>query len=92
MFQPLIAKFSLKGLLAILMVGGSLGLIGMLGSGVVPKDNHDFFEMALSAWITLTTLAVKRVFDGTDSSDQKNQTIDNLTSAVHTAMKLPAAE
>jgi hypothetical protein len=64
----------------------------MLGSGTIPEANRDFFNFALGAWVSWAGMAVKRVLDGSDSSDQKNQAISDLSSAVVTAQAQPAAE
>lgn len=92
MLQPLIAKITLKGLLALILVAGTGFLLAQLGNGSVPKDNRDFFDIALGAWVAWGAMAVKRVFDGSDSSDEKNATITEQAKAINTAMSLPAAE
>ena len=85
-------KITLKASVVLLLVVGSGILLLMLGSGTIPAENRDFFNFALGAWVSWAGMAVKRVLDGTDSSDQKNDTISALTDAVATAQTLPAAE
>lgn len=86
------SKLSSKTVLAVVMILGTLILLTLLFFGSVPTANRDFFNMTLGAWLAWTAMAVKRIFDGSDSSDQKNETISNLASATNTAMTLPPAE
>lgn len=83
-------KINLKDLVVLILVVGSGLVLLMLGHGTIPAENRDFFNIALGGWLTWTAMAVKRVLDGTDSSDSKNDTIANLTSAVVTAQASPA--
>lgn len=84
-------KITLKGAIVLLLVLGSGALLLLLGSGTIPPDNRDFFNIALGSWLTWTAMAIKRVLDGSDSSDAKNDTIATLTDAVATAQAQPAA-
>ena len=84
-------KINLKGAVVLLLVvGAGLSLL-MLGSGTIPAENRDFFNIALGGWLTWTAMAVKRVLDGSDSSDAKTATMARLSDAVVTAQGLPAA-
>lgn len=82
----------LKGSVVLILVIGAGLLLLMLGYGQIPGPNKDYFEIALGAWISWAGMAVKRVLDGSDSSDQKNDTIAALSGAVVTAQGLPAAD
>jgi hypothetical protein len=82
---------SLKAVLAVVLVVGSAIMLLMLATGQVPPQNKDFFEIAQGAWLAWAAMAVKRVFDGSDSSDSKNETINQLAKATNTAMALPPA-
>lgn len=88
----MLSQINLKGAVVLLLLVGSGVLLLMLGSGVIPPENRDFFNFALGAWVSWAGMAVKRVLDGTDSSDSKNDTIATLSSAVVTAQQLPAPE
>lgn len=92
MFQPLIATITLKAMVVLILVIGAGVVLLMLGSGTIPNENRDFFNIALGGWLSWTAMAVKRVLDGSDASDAKNDTINTLTSAVKTAMTLPPAQ
>lgn len=89
MLQPLIATITLKSIVVLILVIGAGFVLLMLGSGTIPNENRDFFNIALGGWLSWTAMAVKRVLDGSDSSDAKNATIDQLSTAVTTAMTLP---
>ena len=84
-------KINLKGAVVLLLVVGAGLILLMLGSGTIPAENRDFFNIALGGWLTWTAMAVKRVLDGSDSSDAKTATIARLSDAVVTAQGLPAA-
>lgn len=66
---------SLKAAVVLLLVLGAGGLLLLLGSGTIPAENRDFFNIALGSWLSWTAMAVKRVLDGSDASDAKNDTI-----------------
>lgn len=68
-------KISLKAVIAIALIVGAAAIMLQLGSGEVPPANRDLFNFALGSWFTWGTIAVKRLFEGSDSSDQKNETI-----------------
>lgn len=73
---------NLKSIIVLLLVVGSGLLLLLLGSGTIPPDNRDFFNIALGSWLTWTAMAVKRILDGSDSSDAKNDTISAQAQAL----------
>lgn len=81
----LLKKITLKSTVVLLLVIGTGAILLMLGSGKIPAENKDYFEIALGSWITWAGMAVKRVLDGSDASDAKNDTIAALSGAVVTA-------
>lgn len=83
---------NLKGIVTLVLLGGGGIVLFQLGSHTIPDANRDFFNIALGSWLTLMAMAVKRVVDGTDASDTKNDTIAALSGAVVTAQAQPAAE
>lgn len=85
-------NINLKGAVVLLLLIGSGVILLMLGSGTIPVENRDFFNFGLGAWVSWAGMAVKRVLDGSDSSDQKNDAISNLSAAVVTAQAQPAAD
>lgn len=70
-----VPKINLKGAVVLLLVAGAGLVLLMLGHGTIPTENRDFFNIALGAWLSWTAMAVKRVLDGSDASDAKNDTI-----------------
>lgn len=85
----IVNRITLKGVVVLLLVVGSALLLLLLGSGTIPPDNRDFFNIALGSWLTWTAMAIKRILDGSESSEQKNNTIAALTDAVTMAQTLP---
>jgi hypothetical protein len=84
-------RITLKASVVLILILGAGAAMLMLGHNVVPNENRDFFNIGLGGWLAWTAMAVKRVLDGTDSGDAKNDTIAALSGAVVTAQTLPAA-
>lgn len=82
---------SLKGATVLLLVVGSGVVLLMLGHGTIPLENRDFFNIALGAWLSWTAMAVKRVLDGSDSSDAKTATIADQAKVIAAQAAAPPA-
>lgn len=75
--------FDLKGLIALIVVVGTLIIFGMLATLTIPDKNRDLLNFMLGVWGTGGfAVIMKRIFDGTDSSDTKNQTIASMANAM----------
>lgn len=88
----LLDRITLKAAVVLILILGAGAAMLMLGHSVVPNENRDFFNIGLGGWLAWTAMAVKRVLDGSDASDAKNDTIANLSGAVVTAQALPSIE
>lgn len=75
-------NISLKGAVVLILLVGAGTAMLMLGHSVVPAENRDFFNIGLGAWLAWTAMAVKRVLDGSDTSDVKNDTINAQAQAL----------
>lgn len=86
-----IPRISLKAAIAVVLVLGTVGIMLQLGRGAFPQENRDLFNIALGSWLTWGGMAVKRLFDSTESSDLKNATINAQAAALATATQ-PASD
>lgn len=75
-------RFKIKDIVVLLLVAGTGLILLQLGRGTVPEENRDFFNIGLGAWLTWGGMAVKRILDGSDSSDAKNETIARQAAAL----------
>lgn len=85
-------QISLKAVIALALIVGAAGIMLQLGRGEVPSPNRDLFNFALGSWFTWGTIAVKRLFEGSDSSDVKNDTINAQANALAASQATNAAQ
>lgn len=75
--------FDMKDILALLVVGGFLVVLILLLFFTVPDKNHELVNSILSVWGAGGFMIImKRLFDGTASSDTKNATIATMGAAL----------
>ena len=76
-------SFDTKGIIAIIVVLGTLIMFGVLSTMKIPPENRDLLNFMLGFWGTGGfAVIMKRIFDGTDSSDATNQTIATMANAM----------
>lgn len=77
-------KFNdLKGVSTLIVIGGTVALFVLLAFVNMPDKNRDLFNVLLGVWLgSGFSVVAKRLFDGTDSSDAKNETIQTLAASV----------
>lgn len=75
--------FGVKELIAVIVVVGTLIIFGVLATVTIPDKNRDLLNFMLGVWGTGGfAVIMKRIFDGTDSSDTKNSTIASMVAAL----------
>lgn len=75
-------EISLNAVMAVVLIAGTVLIMLQLGRGAIPSENRDLFNIALGIWLTWGSMAVKRLFEGSASSDQKNDTIQSQAKAL----------
>jgi hypothetical protein len=78
-----VKDFGVKELIAIILVVGTLAIFPMLAFCEIKPANRDLLNFLLGTWATGGfAVIMKRMFDGTDSSDTKNNTIASMAAAL----------
>lgn len=86
-----ISEGAARALIAVFLIVGTLLMFGALVFFEIPDGNREMVLSLLGAWTLGVGLMLKRIFEGSDSSDKKNDIIATQAAALATPDPAPPA-
>lgn len=77
-----ISEGAARAMIAVFLIVGTLGMFLVLAFVEIPDGNREMVLSLMGAWTLGVGLMLKRMFEGSDSSDKKNEIIATQAAAL----------